>query len=309
MQCPHPEDHAADARRRRPPPERPGTPGRKKSHIQSCVCAAPPPRFMTNPSASLPPLESDAGDLLDVLIVGAGLSGIGAAYHLQEQLPGQALRDRRGARDAIGGTWDLFRYPGRPLRLRHVHARLSLPPVARRQGDRRRPVDPALHPRDRRRGTASPEDPLRPASCGAPNGRRAAACWTVHGERTADRRPRCVRRARFLFVCSGYYRYDEGYRPALRGRSGDFEGRIVTRSSGPRSSTVAAQAVVVIGSGATAVTLVPALAETAGARDDAAALADATSSSLPARGPHRQVAAARPAGARSRTRSRAGRTC
>jgi cation diffusion facilitator CzcD-associated flavoprotein CzcO len=89
----------------------------------------------------------------------------------------------------------------------------------------------------------------------------AAACWTVHGERAAD--GAAVRwRARFLFVCSGYYRYDEGYRPAFEGE-GDFAGRIVNPQFWPEELDVSGRKVVVIGSGATAVTLVPALAETA----------------------------------------------
>jgi monooxygenase len=214
---------------------------------------------MTNPSASLPPLESDAGDLLDVLIVGAGLSGIGAAHHLQEQCP-----DKRylivEARAAIGGTWDLFRYPG----VRSDSDMYTL-------GYRFRPwTDPqaiADGPSILRyiRATADEAGIVPKIRFGHVVRRAewssAAACWTVHGERTAD--GAAVRwRARFLFVCSGYYRYDEGYRPAFEGE-GDFAGRIVNPQFWPEELDVSGRKVVVIGSGATAVTLVPALAETA----------------------------------------------
>jgi monooxygenase len=214
---------------------------------------------MTNPSASLPPLESDAGDLLDVLIVGAGLSGIGAAHHLQEQCP-----DKRylivEARAAIGGTWDLFRYPG----VRSDSDMYTL-------GYRFRPwTDPqaiADGPSILRyiRATADEAGIVPKIRFGHVVRRAewssAAACWTVHGERTAD--GAAVRwRARFLFVCSGYYRYDEGYRPAFEGE-GDFAGQIVNPQFWPEELDVSGRKVVVIGSGATAVTLVPALAETA----------------------------------------------
>ena len=72
---------------------------------------------------------------LDVLIVGAGLSGIGAGHYLQTECPwaDYAIFE---ARDAIGGTWDLFRYPGHPFRLGHAHVGLLLPALGRREVDR-----------------------------------------------------------------------------------------------------------------------------------------------------------------------------
>ena len=77
----------------------------------------------------------------DVLIVGAGISGIGAGYHLQTCSPGKTYAILEG-RDAIGGTWDLFRYPGVRSDFGHVHAGLRLQAVEGGQGDRRRAVDP-----------------------------------------------------------------------------------------------------------------------------------------------------------------------
>ena len=81
--------------------------------------------------------DHHAAEHFDVLIVGAGLSGIGAGYHLQEKCPGKSYVILEG-RDCIGGTWDLFRYPGIRSDSRHVHARLFLQAVDRGQGDRRR---------------------------------------------------------------------------------------------------------------------------------------------------------------------------
>ena len=80
----------------------------------------------------------------DVVIVGAGLSGIGAGHYLQTECPwaDYAIFE---ARDAIGGTWDLFRYPGHPLRLRHAHAGLFVPSLGRREVDRRRGLHTAVH--------------------------------------------------------------------------------------------------------------------------------------------------------------------
>ena len=74
---------------------------------------------------------------LDVLIVGAGLSGIGAAHYLQAECPWAPYAIFE-ARDSIGGTWDLFRYPGHPFGLGHVHTRLLLPALGRGKVDRRR---------------------------------------------------------------------------------------------------------------------------------------------------------------------------
>ena len=153
---------------------------------------------------------------LDVLIVGAGLSGIGAACHLRAKLS----RTRRfailEARDAIGGTWDLFRYPGIRSDSDMFTLGYSFRPVGGGQGDRRRPVDPAATSARPRATTASrARSASTTASC-APNGRPRDARWTVEAERT-DTGETVRLTCGFLFTCTGYYRYDEGYTP-------DFEG-------------------------------------------------------------------------------------
>ena len=205
---------------------------------------------------------------VDVLIVGAGLSGIGAGYHLQANCPGKSYAILEG-RDSIGGTWDLFRYPG----IRSDSDMYTLGYPSSRGGgqvDRRRAVDPRLRPQD-----------------GADNGieqnirfnhkvRRAEwstaeGSWTVEAERT-DTQETVRLSCGFLFMCSGYYSYDEGYTPDFEG-SERFAGRIVHPQQWTEDIDYAGKRVVVIGSGATAVTLVPALARERRARHDAPALA------------------------------------
>ena len=126
----------------------------------------------------------------DVLIVGAGLSGIGAGYHLQEKCPGKSYVILEG-RDCIGGTWDLFRYPGIRSDSRHVHARLFVQAVDRAEGDRRRAADPELRPRDRRSTTASTGRSASTIASSARRGRRRrrAGPWRPSA-RWARARPR-----------------------------------------------------------------------------------------------------------------------
>src|SRR4051795_1262893 len=193
---------------------------------------------------------------VDVLIVGAGLSGVGAACHLRAECPGKTFAILE-AREALGGTWDLFRYPGirsdsdmytlgyafRPWEepesiaegdsiLRYIAA------TARVHG-----VDGAIRFRHR---------VVRAAWS------TAEARWTVEAQRT-DTGEEVRLTCGFLFACTGYYRYDEGYTPAFAGRE-RFAGPVVHPQHWPDDLDCAGRRVVVIGSGATAVTLVPALA-------------------------------------------------
>jgi cation diffusion facilitator CzcD-associated flavoprotein CzcO len=194
---------------------------------------------------------------VDVLIVGAGLSGIGAAHHIQTAFPGKTYTILE-ARDVIGGTWDLFRYPG----VRSDSDMFTL-------GYRFRPWLKAKAIAD----GASILDYVRDtATAGGIEARirfnhrvttaswsTAEARWTVeavHGAETVS--VTCD----FLLVCSGYYRYDHGYLPQFAGIE-DFRGQIVHPQHWPQDLDYAGKRVVVIGSGATAVTLVPALAQTA----------------------------------------------
>jgi len=214
---------------------------------------------MTAASASPAPRADGSDAPLDVLIVGAGLSGVGAAHHLQEQCPGKRYRIVE-ARSSIGGTWDLFRYPG----VRSDSDMFTLGYRFRPWTDPRSIADGASILRYIR--ATAEEAGIVPSIVFGHAVRRAEwssadACWTVVGERLADGQP--VRwRARFLYLCSGYYRYAAGHRPAFAGE-GDFKGPLVSPQFWPEGLDVTGKNVVVIGSGATAVTLVPALAAAA----------------------------------------------
>jgi cation diffusion facilitator CzcD-associated flavoprotein CzcO len=193
----------------------------------------------------------------DVLVVGAGLSGIGAACHLQKHCPAHSVAILE-ARESIGGTWDLFRYPG-------VRADSDMYTL----GYSFRPWEQAKAIADGPsilqyvRDTARDADIERKIRFGH-KVKRAAwssddARWTVEIEHGSTLlRLHC----RFLFMCSGYYSYDEGYTPAFAGIE-EFAGQIVHPQQWPERIDYAGKRIVVIGSGATAVTLVPELAKTA----------------------------------------------
>ncbi|GGN68801.1 flavin-binding monooxygenase [Actinoplanes lobatus] len=187
----------------------------------------------------------------DVLIVGAGLSGIGAAWRLQKQRPRDtyAILEARGA---IGGTWDLFRYPG--VRSDSDMYTLSYPFRPWRESE-------SLASGDKIRryieDTADEAGITRHIRFGARVVRAdwstADARWTVH---IADGE---VLTCGFIYGCAGYYSYDEGYQPDFPGL-GDYTGRLVHPQFWPPDLDYRGKRVAVIGSGATAVTLVPAMA-------------------------------------------------
>jgi cation diffusion facilitator CzcD-associated flavoprotein CzcO len=196
---------------------------------------------------------------VDVLIVGAGLSGIGAARHLQDTCPGKSYAILE-AREAIGGTWDLFRYPGirsdsdmhtlgyRVRPWREAKALADGPSILEyvRQEARDHGIEQRIRFNHKVLRVEWSSDDAR---------------WTVHAERT-DTGEAVELTCDFLYACSGYYSYDEGYTPDFPGAD-RFEGRIVHPQHWPEDLDYTGKRVVVIGSGATAVTLVPAMTDKA----------------------------------------------
>jgi monooxygenase len=201
------------------------------------------------------PRQSPAVEHFDVLILGAGLSGIGAACHLLRSCPGKSLAILE-ARDAIGGTWDLFRYPG----IRSDSDMFTMGYSFRPWEDARGIADgPSILRYIRDTASARGVDRLirfghRAISASWSS---ADARWTVTAERPGSGE-QAVFTCGFLYSCTGYYRYDAGYEPAFAGSS-DFRGPIVHPQHWPEQLDLREKRVVVIGSGATAVTLVPSL--------------------------------------------------
>ncbi len=197
---------------------------------------------------------------VDVLIVGAGISGIGAAYYLQTEHPGRsyAILEARGV---TGGTWDLFRYPGirsdsdlhtfgyqfKPWRDESAIASADKILAYLREASAEHGIDAKIRFHHKVLGAAwSTED----------------ARWTVDVE-NAETGDLVQFSANWLFCAGGYYRYDQGYTPEFPGRA-RFGGQIVHPQHLPEDLDYTGKKVVIIGSGATAVTLVPTLAATAG---------------------------------------------
>ena len=192
---------------------------------------------------------------LDVLIVGAGLSGIGAAAMLSRRCKDQRYLILE-ARSAIGGTWDLFRYPG----IRSDSDMYTLGYAFRPWTDPQAIADgPAI--RAYVADTAR-EYGIEPHIRFGHKVVKASwsseqALWTVSAALAGG--GEAVLRARFLYLCSGYYSYDQAYRPSFEGEDG-YRGRIVHPQFWPGDLDYRGKRVVVVGSGATAVTLVPAMA-------------------------------------------------
>ena len=195
-----------------------------------------------------------APEHLDILIVGAGISGIDAAYHIQKRCPGKSWTILE-ARRAIGGTWDLFRFPG--IRSDSDMYTLGFP---FRPWRGEKAIADGTSIREYVEETAGEfgidrhirfDHKVVRASWSS-----AEARWTVGIEGKAPVT------ASLLFLCSGYYDYDQGHRPDWPGEA-EFSGRIVHPQHWPEDLDHQGKTIVVIGSGATAVTLVPALAETA----------------------------------------------
>jgi len=195
----------------------------------------------------------------DVVIVGAGLSGVGAAVHLQDKCPGKTYIILEG-RDSLGGTWDLFRYPGirsdsdmhtlgycfKPWR--DAMAIADGPSILKYVKDTAAEHGIDKHIRYRhlvKKATWSSSD----------------AVWTIeaHGDETGEV---VAIRCNMLLMCPGYYSYEGGHTPAFPGRD-RFAGEVVHPQQWPEDLDYRGKKVVVIGSGATAVTLIPAMADAA----------------------------------------------
>ncbi len=201
--------------------------------------------------------DNGAVEHSDVIIVGAGVSGIGAACHLQRECPGKTYVILE-AREAIGGTWDLFKYPGiRSDSDLHTYGYDFKPwegtPIA--TGDA---ILRYMH-------EVVDEHKLAPQirfghRVGAATWSSPDALWTIDATNATGETRRFS--ARFLLMCQGYYSYQAGYRPRFAGEE-NFAGMIIHPQQWPEDLDYAGKRMVVIGSGATAATLVPALAQRA----------------------------------------------
>jgi cation diffusion facilitator CzcD-associated flavoprotein CzcO len=204
------------------------------------------------------PRDADPIETVDVLIVGAGLSGIAAAVHLQRARP----RDRVAiveARAAIGGTWDLFRYPGVRSDSDMYTLSYSFRPwsgeSAIGQG-----AEILQYLRDTAREFGIDQRVRHGHRLVQAQWSSEQACWTV--ELAREGQAPLAMRARFLLMCTGYYHYDSPHRPRFEGEE-QFAGTIVHPQHWPEGLDVRGKRIAVIGSGATAVSLVPALAQDA----------------------------------------------
>ncbi|MCF3991729.1 flavin-containing monooxygenase, partial [Pseudomonas aeruginosa] len=196
---------------------------------------------------------------LDVLIVGAGLSGVGAAYHLMKHCPGKSFALLEG-RAAMGGTWDLFRYPGirsdsDMFTLGYNFKPWSDPKAIADGPSIRRYIEETARENGIDRKIRYRHRVLR-ADWDSANAR-----WNLDVQRGDEPEPLRMT-AQFLLMCTGYYRYEAGYTPEFVGRE-DFAGQVVHPQLWPEDLDYSGKKVVVIGSGATAVTLVPSLTDKA----------------------------------------------
>jgi len=199
------------------------------------------------------------GEHLDVLVVGAGISGICAGYHLQTSCPDRSWAILE-ARDRIGGTWDLFRYPGIRSDSDMYTLGFSFKPWTNAKAIADGPSIIAYLDETAREHGIDRRIRFRHRVVRA-SWSSADARWTVDVER-GDARDVVQLTCNFLFMCSGYYDYAKGYTPEFPGVE-RFRGRVVHPQKWTEDIDYGGKRVVVIGSGATAVTLVPAMAKAA----------------------------------------------
>lgn len=202
-----------------------------------------------------------ATEHLDVIIVGAGLSGIGAAWHLQDKCP-QKTFALLESRQAIGGTWDIHRYPGvRSDSEMYTYAYNFKP------WTNTKVIADGAAILSYIRETAEENGIDKKVRYGIKvikaDWSDATATWTVHTEQQEDGKIKKGKlTCNFLLSCAGYYSYASGHIPDFPGRD-DFKGSVVHPQDWPEALDYSGKKVVVIGSGATAVTLLPAMADKA----------------------------------------------
>ncbi|MEO0608220.1 MAG: NAD(P)/FAD-dependent oxidoreductase [Pseudomonadota bacterium] len=193
----------------------------------------------------------------DVLIVGAGLSGIGAAVHLLKKCPGKSYQILE-MREAMGGTWDLFRYPGvRSDSDMHTLGFNFKPWKAEKAIADGPAIRAYIHETADEYGINSNiryGHKVIDASWDS-----ASSQWTITAE--ANGEPETFT-CNWLHMCAGYYRYDQGYTPDFDGRD-EFKGDVLHPQHWPEDYDYSGKKVVVIGSGATAMTVVPAMTDKA----------------------------------------------
>ena len=196
---------------------------------------------------------------LDVLIIGAGLSGIGAAYHLMTHCPGKRFAILEG-RPALGGTWDLFRYPGirsdsDMFTLGYNFKPWTNPQAIADGPSIRRYIEETAQENGIQEKIRFQHRVLKADWCSE------RAIWTLQVQRGEDAEPLKIS-CQHLLMCTGYYRYEAGYTPEFKGRE-QFQGVFIHPQLWPENFDYSGKNVVVIGSGATAVTLVPAMTDKA----------------------------------------------
>ena len=195
----------------------------------------------------------------DVVIVGAGISGIGAAYHLQTNSPNKSYAIFE-ARDAIGGTWDLFRYPGIRSDSDMFTFGFKFKPWTSPKA-----ISPGEDIRNYLNDAATENGIDKHINFAhkviAADWSSKTSLWTLQVETKASGETLSIS-CNFFFSCGGYYNYDEGYTPDFA-RADTFKGSIIHPQHWPEDLDYSDKNIIVIGSGATAVTLVPTLAKTA----------------------------------------------
>lgn len=203
------------------------------------------------------PKTPSQSEHFDVLIIGAGISGVGMACHMQTECPDKtyAILERR---EAIGGTWDLFRYPG----IRSDSDMFSFGYGFRPWQEPKVLADgPSIreYVKETAREYRVQEKIRFGLKITAANWSSSEVCWTVTAEHEASGKSRQFT-CNFLILGTGYYRYDQGYMPEFKGRD-RFKGEVIHPQLWPEGFDYKDKKVVVIGSGATAMTLIPAMAK------------------------------------------------